>query len=353
MSAPGTFRCAEVAPLLVFYASDELEPHEREAIEAHLAGCPACALQLEDEELLQAAVLDLPHASEQLDPSGFLLSQCRSELSETLDDLAVPPMRPAWHPFTQLRKWMALRPAWSAAALMVLGGVLTAQALEWFPAARRGPALNIVASSSISDDQLAKMSLSGISLIPSPNSAPGTVQLQLHTEQPFVLAGNADDTNVRRVLTYIVENSERFDPGMRLDCMDALKTRVRDLQVRDVLLIAARKDQSPAVRMKAIESLRDATTDDRVREMLLETLERDANPGVRVEAIDLLVYSLEQAKPGSADAGSAETRVAAVSDTPREHVVRALEELQRHDSDRYVRLRSTAALRQIGQRDLE
>jgi len=37
MSANGLARCAEIAPLLVFYACDEVEPQEREQIDAHLA----------------------------------------------------------------------------------------------------------------------------------------------------------------------------------------------------------------------------------------------------------------------------------------------------------------------------
>jgi HEAT repeat protein len=36
-----------------------------------------------------------------------------------------------------------------------------------------------------------------------------------------------------------------------------------------------------------------------------------------------------------------------------ERIVRALEDLQRRDPNRYVRLRSAAALRQIGSRDVQ
>jgi HEAT repeat protein len=36
-----------------------------------------------------------------------------------------------------------------------------------------------------------------------------------------------------------------------------------------------------------------------------------------------------------------------------ERVVRALEDLERRDPNRYVRLRSAAALRQIGTRDVQ
>src|SRR5207253_10074966 len=108
-----------------------------------------------------------------------------------------------------------------------------------------------------------------------------------------VLTGRADEPNVRQVLTYMVENSERFDAGVRLGCLDALKAVVRDQQVRLALLNAARKDQNPAVRMKALEALRDTAGEDDVRQVLVDALEHDSNPGVRVEAVNLLVGSLD------------------------------------------------------------
>ena len=119
-------------------------------------------------------------------------------------------------------------------------------------------------------------------------------------------------------------------------------------------MFAARKDQNPAVRMKALESLRDAVADQAVRETLIDALEHDANPGVRVEAVNLLVRSLE---PGGLDSSEkpeavlASDRVERPLDPSMEHVVRTLQELERSDPNRYVRLRSAAALRQIGPRD--
>src|SRR5438309_8873655 len=121
MSANGLKRCEEIAPLLVFYACDEVEPREREQIDAHLALCASCASLLGEEQEMQGALVSAFQPADQLDPSGALLSQCRSELSELLDDLSAPPLRERWSPFGWMRQWMALRPAWSAAALMVLG----------------------------------------------------------------------------------------------------------------------------------------------------------------------------------------------------------------------------------------
>ena len=149
--------------------------------------------------------------------------------------------------------------------------------------------MNVSAAPRVSDDQLARMAVFGINFAPSADAAPGTLQVQLRAEQPVTLSGSLDDTDVRRVLTYVVRNSDRFDAGVRLDCLDALKSRIRDVEIRGALLDAARHDQNPAVRMKALEALRDVVGERDVRDALLESLNRDSNPGVRVEAVNLLV----------------------------------------------------------------
>jgi len=88
---------------------------EREQIDAHLATCPDCAGQLGEESVFRSAFSTTSQPADELDPTGSLLAQCRSELSEQLDDLQAPPMREHWVPFGWVRRWMALRPAWSAA----------------------------------------------------------------------------------------------------------------------------------------------------------------------------------------------------------------------------------------------
>ncbi len=166
-----------------------------------------------------------------------------------------------------------------------------------------------------------------------------------------MLSGSVDDTDVRRVLTYVVANGERFDPGVRLDCLDALKSRSGDKEVRHALLAAARKDHNAAVRMKALEALRDSPGDDSVRDMLLDALEHDANPGVRVEAVNLLVRSLEGADLSGSEPGVDASQIP--PDPSVDRVIRALEGLQHRDPNAYVRLRSAAALRQIGPREAQ
>jgi len=82
------------------------------------------------------------------------------------------------------------------------------------------------------------------------------------------------------------------------------------------------------------------------------------NPGVRVEAVNVLVGSLQHGEPGE-KTNEPEVATQLVSQLARSWtppwiaVVQVLEQLQRQDPSRYVRLRSAAALRQIGPREVQ
>jgi hypothetical protein len=360
MSAPQVLRCKEAAGLLVFYACGETSEQETALMATHLAACAACSAQLAEERGLHQSLMEALQACEQMDTGGILLSQCRSELAEALDDLSAPPLQAHWRPLGWLRQWMALRPALSGALLVLFGAALGTQLLPWISARlesnSNGQTVSVSPAARFTDEQLSKMAVAGIKLTPTPDGTPGTLQVHVRTEEPLVLSGNVDDPDLRRVLTYVVENGDQTDSGVRLDCLEALRSRASDLDVRRALLFAARKDQNPAVRMKALESLRDAVMDKTVRETLVDALGHDANPGVRVEAVNLLVRSLEQ---NAQDASKSPEPVLAPDglnrslDPSMERVVRTLQELQRSDPNRYVRLRSAAALRQIGPREVQ
>ena len=338
--------CSQIASLLVFYACHETNEAENARVTEHLAGCNFCREQLRQERAFLEALRATVQPAEQLDASGVLLAQCRSEFSESLDDLRAPRTQERWSAFGWMRRWMALRPVWSGAALVVFGVLLGTQIVPWLQTANdvAGPAVNVLAAPKLSDEQLSKMAIAGIRVSSAQDSPAENVQLQLNAEQPLVLSGNVDDREVRRVLTYVVENGERFDPGVRLDCLDALKSRTADQSVRQALLAAARKDQNAAVRMKALESLRDTTNDSAVRLIMLQILEHDPNPGVRIEAVNFLVRSLDSLGQENSETVVAEPELA--------QIVRVLNEIGQKDPSHFVRLRSAAALRQIGSRNL-
>jgi len=354
--------CRDVAPLLVFYVCEEVDDGERELIETHLACCKACTEQLADEKAFHSTLVSAPQSADEQDASGILLAQCRSELEEALDDLSAPPLQEHWRPFGWLRRWMALRPAWSGAMLVLVGILAGGQLVPWMQrnSNNTGQAVNVRAPQPLTPEQLRDIRVSGVSFSPSSGSDSPIVQVQVSAEQPMVLTGNPDDARMRQILTQVVENSERYDAGMRLDCLDALKAAVRDLQVRKALLSAARTDQNPAVRMKALEALRGAAGEDDVRVTILDALEHDSNPGVRVEAVNLLVGSLQAEAQNTDSAPTPEAPVVGATPAPGgpasedfEQVVKVLQELQHRDPKPYVRLRIAAALRQIGPREVQ
>jgi hypothetical protein len=369
--------CATAAPLMVFYACDEVSDAEKTQLDAHLAACAECSAQLRQERQLLDALSAAVQPADLLDGAGVLLAQCRSELSEKLDEIAAPAPKERWQPFGWARRWMALRPAWSAAVLVVFGVTLGTQLIPWLETANdvAGPAVNVLAAPKISDEQLSRLGVSGIRFSPSTDAASANIQLHLNAQQPIVLTGNVDDPDVRKVMTFMLESGERFNVDTRLDCLDGLKPRSADAQVRKTLLDAAHKDQSAAVRMKALESLRDAAQQEDVRDAVLDIVAHDPSSGVRIGAVNLLVRSVEQDARPQVAAGEngtlpAEQRADAQSDAETRpsgallpanidmdalsvstmRVIRALEECQQKDPSRDMRSRCAAALRQIGVR---
>jgi HEAT repeats len=358
--------CSEISALLVFYVCEEVNAQERAAIEQHLSVCSGCKSLLEEELSFQETLESISSVAERIDASGILLSQCRSELAETLDDLEKPAIKEKVPAFGWLRGWMLLHPTWSAATLLLFGLIGGAQYAQWSTAhsnevTAQDHVFSVRPDSQLTDDQLSKMSLAGINFSPSPYSGSKNVRVRLSAEQPMEFNGSPDDSNVRSVLTFVVKSGDRFDSGTRMDCLDALKSRAKDQEVRAAFLAAARKDQNPAVRLKALEALRDSAIDSTVREALLDALRHDSNPGVRVEAVNLLVRSLEETPnvtlvpdPQSPDVMSGpmiQADATGVSNNGSiESVVRELESLQKNDASRYVRLRSASALRELSAR---
>src|SRR5467141_2274823 len=175
--------CEDVAPLLVFYACNEVSDRERKQIDAHVANCQACAAQLAEESHLQEAMVAAPQPADELDSSGILLSQCRSELAEALDDLSAPPIQERWRPLGCLRRCMALRPAWSGALLVLFGIVVGTQVVPWVQNGNRGDtsgqAMNVTAKPPFTRDQLDNMAIAGVNFSPSSDAGAPNVQVHL------------------------------------------------------------------------------------------------------------------------------------------------------------------------------
>lgn len=343
-SQPQEKTCRELEHLLVLYACDELDAGERAVVEEHTRQCPACATTLARELRLRQAVaaVEPPVAGS----DDLLLAKCRSELGEAIDDLGQESSRPRWLAALRPSRWVIPtflgHPALSAALLVLIGVALGLGLPQWYRSETGqlpGKPAVTVSASRLSDQDLQTMGIAGINWVADGGSGSPSVELHLTAEKPLILRGGLDDTDVRRVLTYVVQNGQRFDPGVRLDSVDLLRARSADRDVRRTLCAAARKDNNPGVRLRALEALRGSEQEDIVRQTLIEALLDDPNPGVRVEAIN----SLQGALRAMAENGMLRQD---------ERLVEVLRNRMEKDSCNYIRLQSAAAIRQLGPREL-
>lgn len=336
---PAALRCEDAAPLLVYYVCDEAAPEERAALEQHVAACSQCAASLASELRLRQVLSTLAQPADVLDQAGALIAQCRSELAEALDDVqdAKREFRPQvgfarW--FSKYRMELALHPALAAAIFVLfglgLGRVLPAAPM--FGAQQSGlvPGMTVSAAPRISNDELQNMAVSGISVVP--GGAPGspTIELHLRSLKPVTIQGHVDDTDVKRILSYVIANGQRFDSGVRLDSVEALRSRVDDADVRHVLCTAALHDANPAVRLGALDALQGAGEDSGVRDALLGVLAHDDNTGVRIVAMNH-VRAFVDAGHAAGDA----------------HVRDELRSLSTRDPNSYIRLQAASAVRRL------
>jgi anti-sigma factor RsiW len=342
--------CTEMNERLLLYVSDELDAPTRATVEAHVRDCAACAAALESERQLFDWIAAAEPAKE-IDDSGVMLAQSRGNLTRALDeaDDARHAKQP-WYAGITAASWLpkirsawAFHPALSSVVLLALGFALGVGVPEWIrvsssPAPGK-PAMVVNAAPRLSEQALQNVGSVGLNWETPENSSAPRVQLQLNSDNPVRLEGSPDDADVQRVLTFVVANGQRFDPGVLLDSVDLLETRVSDASVRGALCNAVSTDPNPGVRLKAIEALRDYGSDAKVQEVLLDALEHDDNSGVRIEAVNALSVALSSGSNGAASPAR----------NPR--VVQVLRHSAEDDSNHYVRMTAAAALQQIAAND--
>ncbi len=322
--------CREMEKLALLFAADELSEGEREAVALHAAECEACASLLAAELQLAAAMQDL----RQEDVPAYLLAQCRGELNDRLDDAQARSLWGRVAEWIPLRAFMVSRPAWAAAFCVFFGMIMGFAVPRWIDGRQQIRDREFSANATqVSDLDLQSIGISGMSLIPASDSPSPNVEVQFTHQEPRVLRGTLDDSEVRKVLIFIAQNNQRFDSGMRMDSLEALRTRGSDAQVREALCYVARQDRNPGVRLKALEALRGFEEDAQVRSTLLDALLRDQNPGARVEAINALKAMLDKG-----------------TQQPDAQLVQVLQDRMRNDPNPYIRLESAAAVRQIAAR---
>jgi HEAT repeat protein len=349
-------RCEDIESLAVLLACDELDTGARAELDAHVAQCPACAAVVAREARLQQAIASLDQPADSLDRSGLLLAQCRSELAESLDDKHARANRSPWLSiFSPVVWWGGLRhaliyhPAMSMTVLVVAGFLagVAGQRLPVAPSLAVSPrpaattasvSPNQTGSPKITEEQLRNAGSAHVAWVTPSGSRTPSVDVELMSPtSPMSIVGAPDDADVQRALTFLLENGQRFDPDVRLDSLDVLRTNAADPEVRRTLCAAARLDRNPGVRIKALEALQGFEQDPEVRDALLDALESDTSSGVRVEAIHLLFASLKS------------EGASAASSVPDPQVTAVLRDRLHNDPSSIVRQQSAAALHELGE----
>ena len=338
--------CNEYQPLLMLSAAGgELDDAEQARLAAHLADCAPCASELEHER--EALAFLTSHHQE---PDAAMLASCRAGLDDALDRQEEGGWLRRALGLRLPSSWLAPRPAWSAAILLIVGFAIGTSAPRLFrhpvatgPSGNPGASDNSsglisssgsgVVSSSPASFDLHSADVAGISLFPAGDDGLPRVQLQLKSQQPMTVEGTVEDESVKGALLDVLSSGDRSCPDVRLDAVECLSTRRNDPEVRSALCRAVHTDSNAAVRLKALEALDGAGSQEMVRQTLLDALVEDQNPGVRIEAINAL---RDMAAKGQVDSDG--------------HTVDVLRERMRKDPNTYIRLQSAAAVRDIGPR---
>jgi hypothetical protein len=269
--------CHQVQTNLSLFLYGDLDFATEDALEEHLAECPACQLAL-DREKAWHANLNAERADVPLD----LLAQCRRELEVV----------------TRLEsKTKAAIPFWQRAAAFL--GLTTNRWSErlavaslflflGFALAHWNNRFDVVSRFSSPGD-LAEASLLGrVQVRDVRPVGDGKIRLSLDQIQRGEIVGSLNDQAVRRLLLTTIKNSA--DAGLRVDSVQLLVGQ-NGPEVRQVLLHSVTNDPNAAVRVKALEGLRVFRTDEETRSALLSVLQNDENSGVRSEAMEVLVPS--------------------------------------------------------------
>jgi hypothetical protein len=269
--------CHQVQTNLSLFLYGDLDFATEDALEEHLAECPACQLALDREKGWHAG-LNAQRADVPLD----LLAQCRLDLgaatrAENKASVPLPFYRRVAAFFdSSMNRWSERL---AVASLFLFLGIGISHLSNRFELVNRFTLPGDLAEASL----LGRVQVRDVRPI-----GDGKIRVSLDQIQRDEVVGSLSDEGVRRLLLNTIRNSA--DAGLRVDSV-ALLAGQSEPEVREVLLQSATKDPNAAVRLKALDGLRIFRTDQKTRSTLLSVIQFDDNSGVRSEAMEVLVPS--------------------------------------------------------------
>ncbi len=312
--------CKDFVKNLTFYVYGELAADQRMALEAHLAACQNCRDELDKLRKIN----DLMNQRPVLEPAPELLVRSRISLNEALDREPAA-WRALWREWVPT--WATAHPAGAAGAVALIAFGFS---LGWFLRARtpalppQDAATNASLASTLVPD-LGGARIKNITQV-APDPQTGAVRITLDAERRVTMEGSLDDPHIRQVLVYAVKSYD--NPGIRLDTLEALGPAVNDPAIQEALLYDLGHDPNAGARLAALKAVGKMNWSPELRAALERVVERDPNAGVRDEAVDdLIEHGTARRDP---------------------ELVPILKQLASRHSDAYVRLKSLAALRDMG-----
>ncbi len=310
--------CEEIEAKMTLYLYGELPDSECAAVEEHFAACADCARHAATARRLQQLLNQQPVA----EPAPELLVHCRQALEVALDYEQL-----GWH--SLLRDWTpALSLSHPSGIVAVVGLVIFGFGLGWTLRPQTGRVHTAAPAQASSQATLADLSGARISAIRqvAPDPETGGVKITLDAEHRVTMEGSLDDPRIRDVMLYALRSYS--NPGIRLDTLEALRSKVDTPAVQPAFLYVLQHDPNLGLRMEALNAVRKTDWNPEVRGALLNVVEHDKNPGLRGAVVDELSRRALQ-----------------------QHDLQVIQELQRlaeTDSDRYVRQKSLSALVALG-----
>ena len=285
--------CENAREMLELQPYGELTFDQEEAVDRHVAVCPGCAAEKRAIESMHAALQGQP-----VEPSFALLAQCRQELRRSVAAMA-DDGRPAW------RRWFDSLTRASFAKPAFAMGLLAA---GFFSARLTQPA-----------EPVAAPVARNVRFIEP--GTDGAVRIGYDEVRRRSTEGRIDDRGIQELLMAAAANPD--DPGLRVDSVEVLKSRVEREDVRGALIRALEADTNEGVRLKALEALKPYLGERDVRSALTRALVADQSPVIRTQAIDLLVTS----RPA------------------QQELTGVLQDLMRREQNAYIRQKGQTALK--------
>ena len=276
--------CGELIEVAVDRLCGHAPAEAVRALEAHLAGCPACAREV--------AALESTWEGLGRDPDALPDADFRRRTRQLLEDEMIR---------TRVRRFRApqrpLRIATQAAAILLATGLgFLAARLSGGPDAAGDRPRSASARPAV-PDLADSPRLSNVSY--RPVDAQGRIAIEFDATTRHSVVGSPADPDLARLLAYLVARnsetageksraielvSEHYGTGLAAASPDIVSALTNTL----------RKDANPGVRKKAADALAGFRMTPEIRAAFLAALSNDTNPAVRLAAIERLATAARE-----------------------------------------------------------